>query len=235
MPQAHQAIWENRLPSFRFAPPPRQDRRVIKPVAQCIGGLSDHLAAHHSLLENTFLEPLLEPRRIQAPPGYHSTHCVSTGLFLLIAQGRIKDDLNLQQVPTEITAHTIAYQVINQGLHVFYVRDEFARAVAATDLPHDFTLDDLHWPMPSMVVGWPAGFMQEAVGRDICYVYAASIDAGDHKVADLPGCPTITVPKAKVGWHYYAMDGDRLASFVSAINPTDRAALSGGWCGLNRC
>ncbi len=75
------------------------------------------------------MEPILEPRRIQAPPGYHSTKCVSTGLLLLIAQGRIKDDLQLQPVPTEITAHSIAYQVINHGLQVFFVRDDFARAV----------------------------------------------------------------------------------------------------------
>jgi hypothetical protein len=64
--------------------------------------------------------------------------------------------------------------------------EEFARAVAATDLPHDFTLDDLHWPMPGMVIAWPADFMRETVGRDICYVYAASMDAGDHSVATMP-------------------------------------------------
>jgi hypothetical protein len=113
-------------------------------------------------------------------------------MFLLIAQGRLKDALAETPAPTEITAHSIAYQVINHGLHVYFVRDAFARAVAATDLPHDFTLDDLHWPLPGMVVAWPAGFMRETVGRDICYVYAASMDAGDHSVVAMPGCPTIT-------------------------------------------
>jgi len=195
-------------------------------------GLSDFLAAQHPSIVGTPLEPILEPRRIQAPTGYHSTKCVSVGMYLLLVQSRIKDELNLQQVPTEITAHSIAYGVINHGLHVLYVREQFAEAVAATDLPHDFTLDDLHWPMPGLVIGWPAGFMQEAVGRDLCFVYAANMDAGDYSVAAMPGCPTITVPQAKVGWHYYAWDGQHLESFVSAFhrdNPVDEAILNYGY------
>jgi hypothetical protein len=118
---------------------------MIQCIAPPARGLSGILAAQHAALLGTPLEPILEPRRIQAPAGYHSTKCISTGLFLLIAQGRIKDELNLQQVPTEITAHTIAYQVIRHGPHVYFVCDDFARAIAATSLPHDFTLDDLHW------------------------------------------------------------------------------------------
>ena len=205
---------------------------MIECIAPQVQRLSLVLAAQHSPLLGTPLEPILEPRRIQAPPGYHSTKCISTGLFLLIAQGRIKHDLGEEPVPTEITAHSIAYQVIRHGLQVFFVREDFARAVAATDLPHDFTLDDLHWPMPGMVVAWPAGFMQEVVGRDICYVYAANLDAGDYSVSAMPGCPTITIPTAKVGWHYYAWDGQHLESFVTAFhrdNPVDKAILRYGY------
>jgi hypothetical protein len=130
------------------------------------------------------------------------------------------------------SAWLIAYQVINHGLHVYFVCDDFARAVAATDLPHDFTLDDLHWPLPGFVIAWPAMFMREAAGRDICYVYAANMDAGDHSVATMPGCPTITVPKAKVGWHYYAHDGEHLELFVTLFprdNPVDEAILRYGY------
>jgi hypothetical protein len=36
--------------------------------------------------------------------------------------------------------------------------------------------------------------MREVVGRDICWVYAASMDAGDHAVAAMPGCPAICAP-----------------------------------------
>ncbi|MCL4180227.1 MAG: hypothetical protein KJ072_21100 [Verrucomicrobia bacterium] len=185
-------------------------------------GTNHCLAAHADLLRGTPLEPILEPRRFQAPAGYHSTKCVAAGLFLLLGQGRIKDQLGLPQVPTEINAHGIAYQVIRHRAAVFFVREDFARAVAATDLPHDFTLDDLHWPLPGMVVGFPPRFMQEYVGRDTCYVYAANCDAGDYQVPALAGCPTVTVPRSKVGWQWYSWREGNLESFVTSYFRGDR-------------
>ena len=188
---------------------------------RCVG-TSEYLRAHHDLIRGTPLEPILEPRRVQAPPGYHSSKSVAAGLFLLLGQGRIKDHLGLAPVPTEITAHGIAYQVIRHRVTIFFVREEFARAVAATDLPHDFTLDDLHWPLPGMVVGFPTRFMLEYVGRDVCYVYAANCDAGDYQVPGLAGCPTVTVPQNKVGWQFYAWRDGNLESFVTSYYRVDR-------------
>jgi len=185
-------------------------------------GTNDCLAAHHDFIRGTAREPVLEPRRFQAPPGYHSTKCVASGLFLLLGQGRIKDQLGLPQVPTEITAHGIIYQAIRYRVTVFFVREDFARAVAATDLPHDFTLDDLHWPLPGMVVGFPPRFMSEYVGRDVCYVYAANCDAGNYSVDAFPRCPTITVPRSKVSWQFYAWRDGNLGSFASSYLREDR-------------
>lgn len=185
-------------------------------------GTNDCLAAHAALLRGTPLEPILEPRRFQARAGYHSTKCVSAGLFLLLGQGRVKEHLGEPPVPTEITAHGIAYQVIRHCVTVFFVAEDFARAVAATDLPHDFTLGDLHWPLPGMVVGFPPSFMQEYMGRDTCYVYAANCDAGDHHVRGLAGCPTVTVPKSKVGWQWYSWRDGNLESFVTSYFRGDR-------------
>ena len=112
---------------------------------------------------------------------------------------------------------------------IFFVREEFARAVAATDLPHDFTLNDLHWPLPGMVVGFPTRFMLEYLGRDVCYVYAASCGAGDYQVPGLAGCPTVTVPQNKVGWQFYAWRDGNLESFVTSyyrVGRVDESALS---------
>jgi hypothetical protein len=185
-------------------------------------GLSQFLSAQYHLVEGTPLAPILEPRRTLAPPGYHSTKCVSAGLFLLLGESRLKDRLGLPIVPTEITAHTVAYQVIKYGVRTFFVQEEFARAVAATDLPHDFTLDDLHWPLAGMVVGFPPRFMQEYLGRDLCYVYAANCDAGNYSVAALQGCPTITVPRSKVAWWFYAWRDGNLECFASSYLREDR-------------
>ena len=46
--------------------------------------LSDYFTQQHELFADTELAALLEPRRIQAPPGYHATKCVSAGLFALL-------------------------------------------------------------------------------------------------------------------------------------------------------
>ena len=184
--------------------------------------LSDCFSHQHRLFEDTALAALLEPHRILAPPGYHTTKCVSAGLFTLLGNRILNDAAGVPQVPTEIAAHVIAYQVIRYRVPIYFIDQQFVRAVAATDLPHDFALDDLHWPMPAMVVGFPAQFMQEYLGRDVCYVYAANCDAGDYSAPALPGCPTIMVPKSKVSWQFYSWHDGNLESFVSSYMRQDR-------------
>jgi hypothetical protein len=123
--------------------------------------LSDYFAQQHRLFDDTELAALLEPRGIQAPPGYHSTKCVSAGLFVLLGNRVLQAARGLPYIPTEVAAHVVAYQLIRYRVPLHFIDAQFVLAVAATDLPHDFTLDDLHWPMPAMVVGFPARFMQE--------------------------------------------------------------------------
>jgi len=195
----------------------------------CTGGskasqrsLSDYFIQQHRLFEDTELAALLEPRWIQAPPGYHSVKCVSTGLYVLLANRVLQAARGLPYIPTEVAAHVVAYQLIRHRVPIYFIDQQFVRAVAATDLPHDFTLDDLHWPMPAMVVGFPALFMQEYLGRDVCYVYAANCDAGDYSVPALPGCPAITVPRSKVAWQWYCWQDGSLESFVSSYLRQDR-------------
>jgi hypothetical protein len=101
-------------------------------------------------------------------------------LFTLLGNRVLKAAAGLPHIPTEIAAHVVAYQVIRYNVPIYFIDAEFVRAVAATDLPHDFTLQDLHWPMSAMDVGFPSRFMREYLGRDVCYVYAANCDAGDY-------------------------------------------------------
>jgi len=184
--------------------------------------LSDYFIEQHRMLEDTGLAALLEPRRVLAPPGYHTTKSVSAGLFTLLGNRALKEAVGLPQVPTEIAAHVVAYRVIRFHVPIYFIDETFVRAVAATDLPHDFTLEDLHWPMPALVVGFPARFMMEYLGRDVCYVYAANCDAGDYALPALPGCPTITVPRSKVAWQFYSWHDGNLESFVSSYFRQDR-------------
>ena len=74
--------------------------------------LSDYFTQQHRMFEDTELAALLEPRRIQAPPGYHSTNCVSAGLFVLLGSRVVRAARGLPHIPTEIAAHVVAYQAI---------------------------------------------------------------------------------------------------------------------------
>ena len=129
---------------------------------------------------------------------------------------------NIERIPTEITAQAIVYRIINHRVPVYYVAEDFIRAVAATELPHDFTLADLHWPMPAMVIGFPLRFMRDYLGTETCYVYAAEFDAGDHGCRFLPATPVITMPQAKVTFGGYACVDGVLESFVSSYWKEDR-------------
>jgi hypothetical protein len=200
----------------------QHERPAVRRALRSVATLSDYFGQQHQMLEDTELTALLEPRRIQAPDGYHSTKCVSAGLFALLGNRALKAAAGLPQIPTEIAAHVVAYQVIRYRVPIYFIDEAFIRAVAATDLPHEFTLEDLHWPMPAMVVGFPARFMQEYMDRDVCYVYAANCDAGDYSVPALPGCPTITVPRSKVAWMFYCWHDGNLESFVSSYFRGDR-------------
>ncbi len=126
--------------------------------------LSDYFAQEHRLFADTELAAPLEPRRIQAPPGYHSINCVSAGLFVLLGNRVLQATRGLPYIPSEVAAHVVAYQLIRYRVPIYFIDQQFVRAVAATNLPHDFTLNDLHWPMPAMVVGFPAQYMQEYLG-----------------------------------------------------------------------
>lgn len=184
--------------------------------------LNEHLVRHHEYLHGSPLEAVLEPRRVQAPAGYHSPKCVSTGLFLLLGNSRLKDRVGEALLPTEITAHGIAYQVIRHRMPIYFVREQFARAVMATDLPHDFTLEDLHWPMAGMVLAFPPGFMKEVVGKETCFVYTANCDAGEYRVSAFAGCPAVVLPKSKVGWFWYATGPRGLETFVTSFFRDER-------------
>jgi hypothetical protein len=207
-----------------------QERHLDRLAVPIAGGsaapwhsLCEYFTQQHRLFSDTELAALLEPRRVQPPPGYHSAKCVSAGLFALLGNRVLQAARGLPYIPTEVAAHVVTYQLIRYRVPIYFIDQQFVRAVAATDLPHDFTLDDLHWPMPAMVVGFPALFMREYLGRDVCYVYAATCDAGDYAVPAQPGCPTITVPRSKVAWYFYCWQDGNLESFVSSYFRGDRA------------
>ena len=122
---------ETVAPNATANPALAQENRRSDPRSHCARSLCDYFAQQHQMLKGTELASLLEPRRIQAPPGYHSTRCVSAGLFALLGNRALKAAAGLPHIPTEIAAHVVAYQVIRYRVPIYFIEEEFVRAMAA--------------------------------------------------------------------------------------------------------
>jgi len=192
-------------------------------LAQFLGSVYDnHLA------QDVAKRTLFEPRRIATPDGYHSTKCVAAGLYALLTQANLAA-ADGAPLPTEVTGSAFCYRILEHHVPIYFVDQEFARAVAATQLPDDFTFADLHWPQDGMVVGWPPRFLREYTDREICYVHAANCPAGSYcPPTGLREMPEIVVPegRSKIGWFYYAWANGRPECFVSAYLTEDKLAES---------
>jgi len=66
--------------------------------------------------------------------------------------------------------------------------------VAATELPSGIKIEDLNWPMHSLVLGFPQRFMLQYLGLDVCYVFAGRLSAGPHRSRHIPFAPEIETP-----------------------------------------
>ena len=181
--------------------------------------LPDWLTAIYEHIEAWRLA-VLEPRRLVPPGGYHSPRCIAAGLDSILRTNEMKTDA--ERIPTEITAQAVAYRIVNLRVPVYYLAEQFIRAVAATDLPHDFTFADLNWPMPAMVVGFPVKFLSEYVGKETCYIFVARFPKGEHSCPFFPAAPTVVMPHAKISLFWYACSAGRLESFVSSFWENDR-------------
>jgi hypothetical protein len=150
---------------------------------------------------------------------------VAAGLYALLTQARLAAE-DGEALPTEVTGSTFCYRVLEHDVPIYFVDDQFARAVAATQLPGDFTFGDLNWPQAGMVIGWPPRFLREYTGRDFCFVYTANCPAGRYWVRGLEPAPVIEVPegRSKIGWFYYASACGRPEVFVSAYLMKDKLA-----------
>lgn len=198
----------------------QQSQTTLPTLARFLARIYDYHVAPHEAKRAIF-----EPRRVATPDGYHSTKCVAAGLYALLTQARLAAQ-DGEALPTEVTGSTFCYRILEHRVPIYFVDEEFARAVAATQLPDDFTFGDLNWPQDGMVVGWPPRFLREYTGREFCYVFAANCPAGGYSVRGLEGMPVIEVPegRSKIGWFYYASACGRPECFVSAYLVKDKLA-----------
>jgi hypothetical protein len=203
------------------------EKRMIAELG--LRSLPEWLGAVYEHIERWRLA-VLEPRKLVPPGGYHTPKCIAAGLDGILRTNELKPDD--ERLPTEVTAQAIAYRIVNHRVPVYYLAEDFIRAVAATDLPHDFTFADLNWPMDAMVLGFPVRFLSEYVGKETCYVFVARFPKGEHFCPFFPSAPTVVMPHAKISLFWYACSYGRLESFVSSFwehDRVDEAVLKHGY------
>jgi len=162
--------------------------------------------------------PMYEPKKRQAPGAYHSSKEIAAGLHVMVGENADDIAYGKKVIPQRVTAQAICYEVINQDVPVYYVADEFIRAVAATELPKDLRIEELKWPMPGLVFGFPTKFMNSYLGVDTCYVYACQQWRDKSSTCKyLRGAPEIGATQDKVSWMWYTWVNGRMENFVSSF------------------
>lgn len=161
-----------------------------------------------------------EPRRIQNPPQYASSKLVAPMLGLAVWQGMQATGPTLA-----VTGLSVANAILSSGVPIYYVSELFARAIHDTELPRDFMVEELKWPMAGLVFGFPSRFMLQEFSVDVPYVCCADLPIGaNYPPARLLGTVRGTeIPRAKIGmlfssWNDEAKD---VSAFIGAYEKGD--------------
>lgn len=148
---------------------------------------------------------LVEPRRIQTPHGYDSTQGIGPATYLMSQQYRLTQR-PMGGPPLELAGVSIAYEMMNHKMPIYFVSESLARAAAGTELPSDFLLHELHWPMPALVLGFPAQFMREYADLDSSYVWCSKLEARGYPAPFPINGPIMEPTFPKVSLQYYRID-----------------------------
>lgn len=179
-----------------------------------------YLYDHHLQAQPEALT-FMEPKKIVPPGGYHSPKLVAASLYTILAENSIKLNADEFIGPIEISAQAAAYKVVNESVPIFYVAEDFIRAVAATELPSGLRIGDLQWPVPAMVLGFPLKFIHEYLGCDIGYALLAKFDGTPVKCRHIPHAPEIQSTEPKVTWAWHRKGPRGIEMFASSYMAKD--------------
>jgi hypothetical protein len=73
---------------------------------------------------------------------------------------------------------TVCDKLMQNEVPTYFVSKELLKAVAATDIPKDFTLNEITWPFPAMAFVLPISFMREFTGYVTPFVSYAVVPPG---------------------------------------------------------
>lgn len=149
----------------------------------------------HNLLDQ-FLKDLPErqpltykaiyPKRIIPPNGYLNPKYFAVTMW---SEMRVWWESEMRMLP-HITGFANCLLQMEYGVPTYFVRSEFAQAVAQTEPPDDFKFSEIKWPLPAMLFVLPTDFALKYFGYMCPFLSITRIDEGVYPAAlkNLPPC-----------------------------------------------
>ena len=126
------------------------------------------------------------PKRITPPGGYLNPKYFSITLWSELEVGFSAE---MNRLP-HVTGLINALLHVEYGVPTYFVRSEFAQAVAQTEPPADFKFSEIRWPMPAMLFVLPTDFVLKQFGFMCPFISVTHSPAGEYpkRLKKLPQC-----------------------------------------------
>lgn len=130
------------------------------------------------------------PRRIVPPNGYTNPRFYGCTMWSQLMIGFEPDMALLPHTTGVINCLAqIVYRV-----PTYFVRSEFAQAVAQTEPPEDFKLNEIKWPLPAMLFVLPTDFVLKYFGYLCPFISITRNEPGIYPRRVLKNLPNLTMP-----------------------------------------
>lgn len=133
------------------------------------------------------------PRRIAPPHGFLNPKYFAATMF---SQLSIWVDPRMRLLP-HITGYVHCLLQMNYRVPTYFVRSEFAQAVAQTEPPEDFKFSEIKWPLPALLFVLPTDFVMKYFGYMVPFLGVARSDKGEYP-ATLKNIPLCDIPVSKL-------------------------------------
>lgn len=136
------------------------------------------------------------PRRIIPPSNkYLNTKYYGLSAVCIIAKSKHLD----RETPAFIGGIDLSVQrLVEFNVPTYFINESFLRAAMATELPEDFSLSELKWPLEAMLFVLPYQTVKDILGVDIPFITVAHIPAGIYKPSFSPYETNFEVPRIAI-------------------------------------
>lgn len=126
------------------------------------------------------------PKRIIPPNGYLNPKYFA---FTLWSEYMVGFESELNMLP-HVTGLANCLMHLEYRVPTYFVRSEFAQAVAQTEPPEDFKFSEIQWPLPAMLFVLPTDFVLNYFGFMCPFISVTRLSAGiyPNKLKNLPPC-----------------------------------------------